>query len=159
MRVPILVGHSEAVWIETEEPLAAEHARELLEAAPGVRVDDFPSPGKAAGIDDVLVGRIRPDRSAGENALTLWNIARALSAAPTVTLLGSIVFGSLLVGPKHVVPVVLRKGLTGLISSRGGLTPFWGRFMEIAEGFVLLTLVPLALAVFDVYATARSMTG
>ncbi|MFF4660212.1 type VII secretion integral membrane protein EccD [Streptomyces sp. NPDC001381] len=47
----------------------------------------------------------------------------------------------------------------GLIASRGGLTPFWGRFMEIAEGFVLLTLVPLALAVFDVYATARSMTS
>ncbi|MGN6666332.1 MAG: hypothetical protein ACTHKH_05095 [Trinickia sp.] len=52
----------------------------------------------------------------GDNALTLWNIARALSAAPTVTLLGSIVFGSLLVGPKRVVPVVLRKGLTGLIA-------------------------------------------
>ncbi|MEV0641327.1 type VII secretion integral membrane protein EccD [Streptomyces sp. NPDC050619] len=47
----------------------------------------------------------------------------------------------------------------GLIVSRGGLTPFWGRFLEIAEGFVLLTLVPLALAVFDVYTTARSMTS
>ncbi|GAA2656011.1 type VII secretion integral membrane protein EccD [Streptomyces vastus] len=47
----------------------------------------------------------------------------------------------------------------GLIVSRGGLTPFWGRFLEIAEGFVLLTLVPLALAVFDVYSTARSMTS
>jgi aspartate-semialdehyde dehydrogenase len=72
VRVPILVGHSEAVWIETEEPLSAERAREVLEAAPGVRVDDFPSPGKAAGVDDVLVGRIRPDRAAGENALTLF---------------------------------------------------------------------------------------
>ncbi|WP_432139394.1 type VII secretion integral membrane protein EccD [Streptomyces sp. bgisy154] len=47
----------------------------------------------------------------------------------------------------------------GLIVPRRGVTPFWGRFLEIAEGFVLLTLVPLALAVFDVYATARSMTG
>ncbi|MGW1545103.1 type VII secretion integral membrane protein EccD [Streptomyces sp. NPDC002309] len=47
----------------------------------------------------------------------------------------------------------------GLIASRGGATPFWGRFMEIAEGFVLLTLVPLALAVFDVYAAARAMTS
>ena len=37
----------------------------LLEpgAAPGVRVDEFPSPGKAAGVDEVLVGRIRPDRA------------------------------------------------------------------------------------------------
>ncbi|MFV0133305.1 type VII secretion integral membrane protein EccD [Streptomyces sp. HMX87] len=47
----------------------------------------------------------------------------------------------------------------GLMASRSGLTPFWGRFLEIAEGFVLLTLVPLALAVFDVYASVRSMTG
>ena len=47
----------------------------------------------------------------------------------------------------------------GLVASRGGLTPFWGRFLEIAEGFVLLTLVPLTLAVFDVYASVRSMTG
>ena len=72
VRVPILVGHSEAVWIETEEPLSAARARELLAEAPGIRLDDFPSPGKAAGVDDVLVGRIRPDRSAGENALTLF---------------------------------------------------------------------------------------
>jgi aspartate-semialdehyde dehydrogenase len=72
VRVPVLVGHSEAVWIETQEPLSADRARELLEGAPGVRIDDFPSPGKAAGVDDVLVGRIRPDRSAGENALTLF---------------------------------------------------------------------------------------
>jgi type VII secretion integral membrane protein EccD len=47
----------------------------------------------------------------------------------------------------------------GLIAPRRGLTPFWGRFVEIAEGFVLLTLVPLALAVFDVYTTVRSMTS
>ncbi|MBR8639349.1 type VII secretion integral membrane protein EccD [Streptomyces tuirus] len=47
----------------------------------------------------------------------------------------------------------------GLITPRRGVTPLWGRFMEIAEGFVLLTLIPLALAVFDVYAQARAMTG
>ena len=63
VRVPVLVGHSEAVWVETERPLSAQRARELLEAAPGVRVDEFPTPGKAAGQDDVLVGRIRPDRA------------------------------------------------------------------------------------------------
>ncbi|MFF5370638.1 type VII secretion integral membrane protein EccD [Streptomyces sp. NPDC013187] len=47
----------------------------------------------------------------------------------------------------------------GLIAPRSGVTPFWGRFTEIAETFVLLTLVPLTLAVFDVYASARSMAG
>uniref|UniRef100_UPI0031E47BFB type VII secretion integral membrane protein EccD n=1 Tax=Streptomyces hawaiiensis TaxID=67305 RepID=UPI0031E47BFB len=47
----------------------------------------------------------------------------------------------------------------GLITPRRGVTPFWGRFLEIAESVVLLTLIPLALAVFDVYAQVRSMTG
>ncbi|NEB75075.1 type VII secretion integral membrane protein EccD [Streptomyces sp. SID14478] len=47
----------------------------------------------------------------------------------------------------------------GLITPRRGVTPFWGRFLEIAETFVLLTLIPLALAVFDVYASARAMTS
>jgi aspartate-semialdehyde dehydrogenase len=61
VRVPVMVGHAEAVWIETEDELTAGQARALLEAAPSVRVDDFPSPGKAAGIDEVLVGRIRRD--------------------------------------------------------------------------------------------------
>jgi aspartate-semialdehyde dehydrogenase len=62
VRVPVMVGHAEAIWIETESDLTPEHARELLAAAPSVRVEDFPSPGKAAaGIDEVLVGRIRRD--------------------------------------------------------------------------------------------------
>jgi len=61
VRVPVMIGHAEAVWLETEQPLSPERARELLAAAPSVRVEEFPSPGKAAGIDDVLVGRIRRD--------------------------------------------------------------------------------------------------
>jgi aspartate-semialdehyde dehydrogenase len=65
VRVPVLVGHAEAVWIETERPLAAERALELLATAPGVRLEEFPTPGIAAGGDDVLVGRVRRDR-AGE---------------------------------------------------------------------------------------------
>ncbi|WP_256106586.1 type VII secretion integral membrane protein EccD [Streptomyces sp. ODS05-4] len=47
----------------------------------------------------------------------------------------------------------------GLIVSRAGVTPFWGRFLEIAEAFVLLTLAPLALAVFDVYHSIRALTS
>ncbi|MFI6626943.1 type VII secretion integral membrane protein EccD [Streptomyces sp. NPDC050528] len=46
-----------------------------------------------------------------------------------------------------------------LITPNRGITPFWGRFLEIAESFVLLTLIPLSLAVFDVYAQARAMTS
>ena len=65
VRVPVLVGHSEAVWVELEEPLSPERAREVLGAAPGIRLVDLPTPKQAAATDDVLVGRIRPDRSTG----------------------------------------------------------------------------------------------
>jgi aspartate-semialdehyde dehydrogenase len=71
VRVPVMVGHAEAVWIETENELTAERARELLAGAPSVRIEEFPSPGKAAGIDDVLVGRIRRDPTV-EQGLALF---------------------------------------------------------------------------------------
>jgi aspartate-semialdehyde dehydrogenase len=70
VRVPVLVGHLEAVWVETEDSIDPERATELLTAAPGVRVTDFPSPAAAAGIDEILVGRIRRDPTA-ENGLAL----------------------------------------------------------------------------------------
>ncbi|MFC8725416.1 type VII secretion integral membrane protein EccD [Streptomyces bacillaris] len=47
----------------------------------------------------------------------------------------------------------------GLIVPRKGVTPFWGRFLEIAETVVLLTLLPLCLAVFDVYRSIRALTS
>jgi aspartate-semialdehyde dehydrogenase len=68
VRVPVLVGHLEAAWVETESPLDAAQAAGLLAAAPGLRLVDFPSPARAAGVDDVLVGRIRRD-PAVENGL------------------------------------------------------------------------------------------
>ena len=71
VRVPVMVGHAEAVWIETEDELTAEQATSLLGAAPSVQLDDFPSPGKAAGRDDVLVGRIRRDPTV-ERGLALF---------------------------------------------------------------------------------------
>ncbi|HZO98201.1 MAG TPA: Asd/ArgC dimerization domain-containing protein [Gaiellaceae bacterium] len=71
VRVPVMVGHAEAVWVETEHALAPERAAELLAAAPSVRVEQFPSPGRAAGIDEVLVGRIRRDPTV-ENGLALF---------------------------------------------------------------------------------------
>jgi aspartate-semialdehyde dehydrogenase len=71
VRVPVPVGHAESIWIETEEPLATSRARELLAAAPSVRVDEFPTPGRAAGGDEALVGRIRRDPAA-ENGLSLF---------------------------------------------------------------------------------------
>jgi aspartate-semialdehyde dehydrogenase len=74
VRVPVLVGHAEAVWIETERLLSAGEAREVLAEAPGVRVEDFPTPRDATQTDDVLVGRIRRDRTV-ENGLVLFVVA------------------------------------------------------------------------------------
>jgi aspartate-semialdehyde dehydrogenase len=71
VRVPVAVGHAESVWLETEEPLDPSRARELLAAAPAVKVEEFPTPGLAAGGDEALVGRIRRD-SAAENGLALF---------------------------------------------------------------------------------------
>ncbi len=71
VRVPVLVGHAEALWIETEDDLTPEQARALLGASPSVSLEEFPTPGKAAGIDDVLVGRIRRDPTV-EHGLALF---------------------------------------------------------------------------------------
>jgi aspartate-semialdehyde dehydrogenase len=71
VRVPVLIGHTEAVWIETEEHLSAEGARRVLQAAPGLRLEDVPAPCDAVGIDEVLVGRVRRDETV-DNGLVLF---------------------------------------------------------------------------------------
>ena len=71
VRVPVLVGHAEAVWIELERPLSADEATAILHDAPSVTVVDVPTPKDAARPDQVLVGRIRPDR-ASEHGLALF---------------------------------------------------------------------------------------
>jgi aspartate-semialdehyde dehydrogenase len=74
VRVPVMVGHSEAVWVELERALAPEEAAEILRDAPSVRVLDlpsFPTPAAAAGGDEVLVGRVRRD-TAAENGIALY---------------------------------------------------------------------------------------
>jgi aspartate-semialdehyde dehydrogenase len=80
VRVPVVVGHSESVNIETEVKLTADEARAILSAAPGVCVVDepgsrrYPMPADSAGTDAVFVGRIREDYSI-ENGLNLWIVA------------------------------------------------------------------------------------
>ena len=71
VRVPVLVGHTEAVWVETEAHLAAEDAATVLGNAPGIRVEAVPRPRDAVGIDDVLVGRIRSDETAANGLVLL----------------------------------------------------------------------------------------
>jgi aspartate-semialdehyde dehydrogenase len=81
VRVPVFYGHSEAVHIETRDPITAEQARALLEKAPGVEVIDerkaggYPTPvSDAAGHDPVYVGRIRQDIS-HPRGLNLWIVS------------------------------------------------------------------------------------
>jgi aspartate-semialdehyde dehydrogenase len=77
VRVPVYVGHSEAVTIETDLPITAEEAKEILKNSPGVIVEDdpinnvYPVPIEVAGKDDVFVGRIRKD-AGFENGLSMW---------------------------------------------------------------------------------------
>jgi len=80
VRVPVYVGHSEAVNIETEQKLSANEARAILSEAPGVLVFDdpahqiYPMPLDVAGKDEVYVGRVREDESIA-NGLNLWGVA------------------------------------------------------------------------------------
>lgn len=62
VRVPVLVGHGVAASLRFERPIESDEAIEILESGPGVQVwtDTVPTPLDSAGIDDVLIGRIRP---------------------------------------------------------------------------------------------------
>ena len=108
IRVPVVTGHSEAVNVETREPLDPERARELLAAAPGVTVVDDPAAGRypmavdAAGKDDVYVGRIRRDPG-NDRALDLWIVADNLrkGAATNAVQLAELLVERGLVGQKQ----------------------------------------------------------
>lgn len=77
VRVPVMRAHSEAVWVETEQPVSIGAAREAFSHAPGLVVIDnpsareYPMPLRAAGSDPVYVGRIRKDLT-NERGLTFW---------------------------------------------------------------------------------------
>jgi aspartate-semialdehyde dehydrogenase len=76
-RVPVFVGHSESINLQTREDLSPDDCRALLAESPGVQVLDDPAAGdyptsiQTAGQDEVFVGRIRRDPSQGRT-LNLW---------------------------------------------------------------------------------------
>jgi len=80
VRVPVFIGHSEALHIEFSQPMAADDAKRILAQAPGVKILDdpaislYPQPWSAAGTDDVFVGRIHRDAS-HPNGLVMWVVA------------------------------------------------------------------------------------
>jgi aspartate-semialdehyde dehydrogenase len=80
VRVPVFIGHAEAVHVEFENPITANEARAILKSAPGVIVIDhradegYVTPAECAGEDAVYVSRIREDATV-EHGLALWVVA------------------------------------------------------------------------------------
>ncbi|MEA2839421.1 MAG: aspartate-semialdehyde dehydrogenase [Methylobacteriaceae bacterium] len=106
VRVPVFIGHSEAVNIEFEEPLSADEARDILRAAPGVLVIDKHEPGgyitphEAAGEDATYVSRIRTDPTV-DNGLSLWCVSDNLRKGAA---LNAIQIAEVLVNRKLIQP-------------------------------------------------------
>jgi aspartate-semialdehyde dehydrogenase len=77
VRIPVARAHSEAIWVETEEPLTVEQVKEAFQNATGLTVVDnpsekqYPMPLFVSGKDDVYVGRLRKDIT-DPNCITFW---------------------------------------------------------------------------------------
>ncbi|MDP4924783.1 MAG: aspartate-semialdehyde dehydrogenase, partial [Alphaproteobacteria bacterium] len=80
VRIPVFVGHSEAVFIETDKPMTEKAVRSLLENAPGIIVVDhranegYVTPHEAAGEDAVYISRIRKDPTV-PNGMVFWCVS------------------------------------------------------------------------------------
>jgi aspartate-semialdehyde dehydrogenase len=99
VRVPVFVGHSEAVNIEFEKPISPDEARDLLRDAPGISVNDkreaggYATPIEAVGEYDTFVSRIREDVTI-ENGLSMWVVSDNLrkgAALNTVQILETLI--------------------------------------------------------------------
>ncbi len=96
VRVPVRVGHSEAVNVQTREPISVEDARALLARAPGLSLEyEVPTPLQAEGRDEVFVGRIRRDES-HPRALAMWVVSDNLrkGAATNAVQIAELLAGS-----------------------------------------------------------------
>ena len=100
-RVPVRVGHSVAVNVQTREPLSAAAARELLGRAPGLLLEDVPTPLRAAGRDEVFVGRIRDDDS-HPRAFSMWIVGDNLHKGAATN---AIQIAELLIGSREAAEV------------------------------------------------------
>ncbi len=107
VRVPVFIGHAEAVNVEFEKPITADEARELLREAPGVLVIDkhenggYITPHEAAGEDATYISRIREDATV-ENGLAFWCVADNLrkGAALNAVQIAEVLMNRKLITPK-----------------------------------------------------------
>ena len=111
IRVPVMVGHSEAVHVEFAEAIDPDEVREVLSRAPGIRIVDdpessvYPMPIDAEGIDDVLVGRIRRD-SSHPRGIAMWlscDNLRKGAALNAIQIAEEVISRELLLAPRRRV--------------------------------------------------------
>ena len=108
VRVPVFIGHSEAVNIEFENPISVDEARNVLRSAPGCLVIDRHEPGgyvtphEAAGEDATYISRIRTDPTV-DNGLVLWVVADNLrkGAALNAVQIAELLIERALIQPKR----------------------------------------------------------
>jgi aspartate-semialdehyde dehydrogenase len=106
VRVPVFVGHSEAVNVEFENPISADQARDILREAPGLLVIDKREPGgyitpfEATGEDATYISRIREDKTV-KNGLAFWCVSDNLRKGAA---LNAIQIAEVLVNRKLVQP-------------------------------------------------------
>jgi aspartate-semialdehyde dehydrogenase len=119
VRVPVFVSHSEAVHVETREPLSPERARELFSAVDGVVIQDdpatstYPLAADAAGSDDIFVGRIRQDPSIeGGRGLAFWVVSDNLRKGAATNAV-------------QIAEELVRRGWIGAAAARGS-RPYGG---------------------------------
>lgn len=103
VRVPVMRAHSEAIWVETADPIPPEKAREAFSKAQGISVIDdpsskrYPMPLYAAGCDPVYIGRIRRDIT-NPRGLSFWAVSDQIRKGAA---LNAVQIAELLISERH----------------------------------------------------------
>jgi len=123
VRIPVFVAHSEAVHVETRDPITPERARELFAAVPGLVVRDdpaehvYPLATEAAGRDEVFVGRVRQDPSVpGGRGLALWIVSDNLRKGAATN---AVEIAEVIASRGWVAPAAARSSISGATGDAG----------------------------------------
>ena len=122
VRVPVFIGHSEAVNVEFEKPISADEARDILRSAPGCLVIDKREPGgyitphEAAGEDATYISRIREDITV-ENGLAFWCVSDNLRKGAALNAI-------------QIAEAIVNRSCS--CQAEGGLRPAFGRVSTLA---------------------------
>jgi aspartate-semialdehyde dehydrogenase len=124
VRIPVFFAHSEAVHVETREPITPERARELFAAVPGVIVQDdprahvYPLATEAAGRDEIFVGRVRQDQSIADGrGIAFWVVSDNVRKGAATN---AVEIAELLVNRDWLARASDRAGGATVAATRGG---------------------------------------